>query len=171
MAKIKISGFRCERCSHEWVPIDRATEPRVCPHCKSPYWNLPRRANSKDADDNQAQIANLLVKRKRLEDAHADRISRLAKMTVRQACAWARHYEQNATTKEEVVGASEESHALRLRIIDDQIGRLRGEITTPLLGVEALPEIMERLGIGDLVARLPSSRAARCLQPSEDDGI
>jgi hypothetical protein len=92
-------------------------------------------------------------------------------MTVRQACAWARHYEQNATTKEEVVGASEESHALRLRIIDDQIGRLRGEITTPLLGVEALPEIMERLGIGDLVARLPSSRAARCLQPSEDDGI
>lgn len=33
--------FQCERCTHEWVP--RYDEPpRVCPKCKSPYWNKPR---------------------------------------------------------------------------------------------------------------------------------
>jgi len=41
--KIKVSGFRCERCDHEWVPRDINVEPRVCPKCKSPYWNRPRR--------------------------------------------------------------------------------------------------------------------------------
>jgi predicted Zn-dependent protease len=36
-------GFRCDRCAHEWIPRDLETEPRVCPKCKSPYWNVPRR--------------------------------------------------------------------------------------------------------------------------------
>ena len=47
MAKVQLTllGYRCERCSHEWVPRERdnETEPRVCPKCKSPYWNTPRR--------------------------------------------------------------------------------------------------------------------------------
>ena len=44
MAKrVKIWGYRCERCEHEWVPRDAAAEPRVCPKCKSPYWNRPRK--------------------------------------------------------------------------------------------------------------------------------
>jgi len=45
MAKVKISawGFRCERCAHEWIPRNIEDEPRVCPKCKSPYWNKPRR--------------------------------------------------------------------------------------------------------------------------------
>jgi hypothetical protein len=44
MAKVKLSGYRCERCDHEWVPRRDATgEPRVCPKCKSPYWNVPRK--------------------------------------------------------------------------------------------------------------------------------
>lgn len=38
---ITIMGYRCERCEHEWVPRDFDTEPRVCPKCKSPYWNRP----------------------------------------------------------------------------------------------------------------------------------
>ena len=44
--KIQLWGWRCERCGHEWVPRDIAAEPegpRVCPKCKSPYWNRPRR--------------------------------------------------------------------------------------------------------------------------------
>jgi hypothetical protein len=45
MAKIPITvmGYRCERCAHEWVP-NGEKEPRVCPKCKSPYWNTPRKA-------------------------------------------------------------------------------------------------------------------------------
>ena len=30
---IKVPGYRCERCSHEWVPRGRGSEPRVCPKC------------------------------------------------------------------------------------------------------------------------------------------
>ena len=48
MAKtpITLMGYRCERCAHQWVPrLDR--EPSVCPSCKSPYWNRPRRPRIK----------------------------------------------------------------------------------------------------------------------------
>ena len=41
--KVQIWGFRCERCSHEWVPRDRTKDPTVCPKCKSAYWNIPRK--------------------------------------------------------------------------------------------------------------------------------
>lgn len=49
MAKVKLTvwGFRCERCEHEWIPRDTENEPRVCPKCKSPYWNKPRKLASK----------------------------------------------------------------------------------------------------------------------------
>lgn len=40
---ITVMGYRCERCGHEWVPRDEGQEPRVCPKCKSPYWNKPRK--------------------------------------------------------------------------------------------------------------------------------
>ena len=48
MAKVPITvmGFRCERCDHEWIPINSSREPAVCPKCKSPYWNRPRRKAS-----------------------------------------------------------------------------------------------------------------------------
>ena len=44
IVEIKLKGFRCERCGHEWIPRDISQEPRVCPKCKSPYWNRPRRS-------------------------------------------------------------------------------------------------------------------------------
>jgi hypothetical protein len=49
MAKVKLTvwGYRCERCEHEWVPRDTENEPRVCPKCKSPYWNRPRKEQGK----------------------------------------------------------------------------------------------------------------------------
>jgi DNA-directed RNA polymerase subunit RPC12/RpoP len=45
MARVPITvmGYRCERCSHEWIPKDADIEPSVCPKCKSPYWNKPRK--------------------------------------------------------------------------------------------------------------------------------
>ncbi len=35
---------RCERCGHEWVPRQKDEEPRVCPKCKSPYWDTARKS-------------------------------------------------------------------------------------------------------------------------------
>lgn len=43
MAKVKLDGYRCDRCNHEWLPRDKAQDPKVCPKCKSPYWNTPRK--------------------------------------------------------------------------------------------------------------------------------
>lgn len=42
---ITVMGYRCERCSHEWIPRGPTDEePRVCPKCRSPWWNKPRKA-------------------------------------------------------------------------------------------------------------------------------
>ena len=40
---IEREGFECYRCGHQWVPNDIGKPPAVCPTCKSPYWNRPRR--------------------------------------------------------------------------------------------------------------------------------
>jgi len=51
MEKIEVWGYRCKRCGHVWLPRGQHKDgegepelPRVCPKCKSPYWNVPRRA-------------------------------------------------------------------------------------------------------------------------------
>ena len=45
MIPITVLGYRCERCSHEWIPRgQRNGEPRVCPKCRSPWWNKPRKS-------------------------------------------------------------------------------------------------------------------------------
>jgi DNA-directed RNA polymerase subunit RPC12/RpoP len=44
MVTLKQKGYKCNRCEHEWVPRKSTEgEPRVCPACKSPYWNKPRK--------------------------------------------------------------------------------------------------------------------------------
>lgn len=41
IATITLSVMKCLRCTHQWFP--RSIElPKVCPLCKSPYWNTPR---------------------------------------------------------------------------------------------------------------------------------
>ncbi|MCK5260548.1 MAG: hypothetical protein KAJ44_00030 [Thermoplasmatales archaeon] len=47
--KITVDGYKCERCEHEWIPRNWEEKPRVCPKCKSPYWDKPRKTpvNSK----------------------------------------------------------------------------------------------------------------------------
>lgn len=42
MANIKLEGYKCERCGHTWVPREK-DKPKVCPKCKSPYWDTPRK--------------------------------------------------------------------------------------------------------------------------------
>lgn len=46
MPKVQLWGYRCERCGHEWLPRQEG-EPRVCPKCKSPYWDRPRKIAGK----------------------------------------------------------------------------------------------------------------------------
>jgi len=43
ITEFKVKGFLCERCGHKWKPRNMNEEPRVCPKCKSPYWNKPRK--------------------------------------------------------------------------------------------------------------------------------
>jgi predicted Zn-ribbon and HTH transcriptional regulator len=40
--EITLKGYKCERCGHTWVPVSEA-KPKVCPKCKSPYWDTPRK--------------------------------------------------------------------------------------------------------------------------------
>lgn len=44
MAKVKLDGYKCDRCGHEWLRRGH-DDPKVCPQCKSPYWNIPRKSS------------------------------------------------------------------------------------------------------------------------------
>lgn len=44
---VAILGHKCYRCNHAWRPVDMNKTPKVCPKCKSPYWDTPRK-NGKD---------------------------------------------------------------------------------------------------------------------------
>jgi len=43
--KIEINKISCKRCKHEWTP--RKEEVKVCPKCKSPYWDTEPRGKIK----------------------------------------------------------------------------------------------------------------------------
>lgn len=40
--EIKVLRCTCERCKHEWITRGKEM-PKVCPKCKSPYWNTPKK--------------------------------------------------------------------------------------------------------------------------------
>ena len=44
LGKVKLEGYRCERCGHIWCPRspEKEEEPETCPKCRSPYWNKPK---------------------------------------------------------------------------------------------------------------------------------
>jgi hypothetical protein len=48
MELIQLWGYRCQRCGHEWVPRDKTQKPRVCPKCKNPYWDRPRKGEAQE---------------------------------------------------------------------------------------------------------------------------
>jgi hypothetical protein len=66
MARVPITvmGFRCERCSHEWIPRGGAEEePRVCPKCRSAWWNQPPKKKSMMTyEDFCKQVSDTLIK-------------------------------------------------------------------------------------------------------------
>ena len=46
--EIRLKGFKCERCKQEWIPRNKEGKPIICPLCKSPYWNKPKKNNKKN---------------------------------------------------------------------------------------------------------------------------
>ena len=47
MAYVLIEGYMCERCHYRWgsrtgTGMRALNDPKVCPKCKTPYWNRPR---------------------------------------------------------------------------------------------------------------------------------
>ena len=39
--QLELPTLKCLRCGHTWYP-KKPVEPKVCPKCKSPYWNKPK---------------------------------------------------------------------------------------------------------------------------------
>ena len=50
MITITSSGYKCHRCGHAWVPR-KSVYPRICPKCKSPYWDRDKRLAKKVGDE------------------------------------------------------------------------------------------------------------------------
>ena len=45
---IKKEGWKCNKCSHEWIPksgFDEKNPPIVCPNCNNARWNLKMENN------------------------------------------------------------------------------------------------------------------------------
>lgn len=53
--KKEVNAFKCLRCNHEWIPrvsLEQLTgqlkdKPRICPNCKSAYWDLEKNNKKK----------------------------------------------------------------------------------------------------------------------------
>ncbi|MFH1860835.1 MAG: hypothetical protein ABH870_07505 [bacterium] len=39
--EIKLKTVSCKRCRHQWIA--RIPVIKVCPKCKSPYWNIEKK--------------------------------------------------------------------------------------------------------------------------------
>jgi len=52
MAIIKTDAFKCERCGHVWISEKYTPEnlPIACAKCKSPYWNRPRKSETRSRE-------------------------------------------------------------------------------------------------------------------------
>jgi len=54
-----VEAYQCDRCGYIWFPRKRVEDeeepelPKTCPHCKSPYWNTPRK-NKRPAGSGEA---------------------------------------------------------------------------------------------------------------------
>jgi len=41
--KVTITKIECLRCGHTWIARKEEKDIKICPKCKSPYFNIPRR--------------------------------------------------------------------------------------------------------------------------------
>lgn len=47
---VLLEGCRC-RCGHEWLPRVKGERPAVCPKCKTPRWDKPKRETAKTTEE------------------------------------------------------------------------------------------------------------------------
>jgi Zn finger protein HypA/HybF involved in hydrogenase expression len=45
--EIKVKTLKCKRCGHEWIP--RKADVRLCPHCKTAYWDVEREVKEEES--------------------------------------------------------------------------------------------------------------------------
>jgi predicted Zn-ribbon and HTH transcriptional regulator len=45
MKPIVLPELKCQRCGKTWNPRS-INSPKNCPHCKSPYWDKPRKVQT-----------------------------------------------------------------------------------------------------------------------------
>ncbi|MGI0013199.1 MAG: hypothetical protein ACREBU_07130 [Nitrososphaera sp.] len=64
MPRVQLEGYECSRCGHRWVKRE-ATEgdPIICPKCKSPYWDKPRKFAVQQPRATQPRAKKQFVKR------------------------------------------------------------------------------------------------------------
>jgi len=43
---IELRRLNCKRCGHNWIP--HKEEIRICPKCKSPYWDRERKKKKEE---------------------------------------------------------------------------------------------------------------------------
>ncbi len=48
--KITMTELKCKRCGYSWFPKTRNI-PKVCPKCKSAWWNIPRKKIKRKQND------------------------------------------------------------------------------------------------------------------------
>ncbi len=104
MARVPITvmGYRCERCSHEWIPRDSEQEPSVCPKCNSTYWNSPRKkpaASMLTYEEFKAKIQKTLRKSGPLTWTEIRTIAKLPEKFPNNK--WVRHLEEEIGLKRE----------------------------------------------------------------------
>ena len=40
---IEVYQLTCQRCGKEWIPVKKLAEVRMCPKCKSAWWDTPKK--------------------------------------------------------------------------------------------------------------------------------
>lgn len=61
LVPITVMGFRCERCAHEWIPRGGVEDqPRVCPKCRSPWWDRPAKSKPMPYEEFRDRVAAAL---------------------------------------------------------------------------------------------------------------
>jgi DNA-directed RNA polymerase subunit RPC12/RpoP len=62
----EVEGYECSRCGHKWIPRTKTeTEPTICPKCKSPYWDKPRRNDTTNQLEQARQSMKMKHKREK----------------------------------------------------------------------------------------------------------
>jgi hypothetical protein len=98
---ITVMGYRCERCEHEWIPRNAEHEPSVCPKCKSPYWDRPKKkaASMLTYEDFRDKIEHVLAQSTSLTWTEIRTIAKLPEKFPNNK--WVRRLEQDIALKRE----------------------------------------------------------------------